>query len=153
MSIKTKLLIFALSISLIPISIITTLYYFHARSTIERQTLDLLTAVAESKRLHTMSFLEETSGRVSDFSSDGFIRDSMETIFRRETQSDTVFNLTRHLKVNKKLLDRHLVAIAVLDINGNVVASTNELWIGKDMSEENIFMSCVSKNYAETYIG
>ncbi len=153
MSIKTKLLIFALCISLIPISIITTLYYFNARSTIERQTLDWLTAVAESKKVHTLSFLDSKKGRVVDFSSDGFIRDSLEAISSSETQSPVVNTLIRHLEVNKKPLDRHITAIAVLDINGNVVASTNKLWLGKDMSKANIFMSCVTKNYGETYIG
>ena len=153
MSIKTKLLIFGLSISLIPISIITTLYYFSARSTIERQTLDWLTAVAESKKVHTLSFLDSKKGRVVDFSSDGFIRDSLEIISRRGTQSYAVPSLNRHLKVNKKSLDSHITSIAVLDINGRVVASTTEEWVGKDMSEENIFMSCVSKNYGETYTG
>ena len=153
MSIKAKLLIFTLSISLIPISIITMLYYFNARSTIEKQTLDWLTAVAESKRLHTMSFIEETGGRVGDFSSDGFIRDSLDTISRRGSQSYAVSTLNRHLEVNKKPLYRHIEAIAVLDINGNVVASTNDGWIGKDMSEEEIFLSCINKNYGETYTG
>ncbi len=153
MSIKTKLLIFALCISLIPISIITTLYYFNARSTIERQTLDWLTAVAESKKVHTLSFLDSKKGRTIDFSSDGFIRDSLEAISSSETQSPVVNTLIRHLEVNKKPLDRHITAIAVLDINGNVVASTNKLWLGKDMSKATIFMSCVTKNYGETYIG
>ncbi|MGR3292378.1 MAG: sensor histidine kinase [Candidatus Scalindua sp.] len=153
MSIKTKLLIFALCISLIPISIITTLYYFNARSTIERQTLDWLTAVAESKKVHTLSFLDSKKGRVVDFSSDGFIRDNLEMINYRGMLSHAVSDLNRHLKVNKKPLDSHITAIAVLDINGNVVASTNKLWIGKDMSEEDIFMSCVYKNYGGTYTG
>ena len=153
MSIKSKLLIFALSISLIPISIITTLYYFNARSTIERQTLDWLTAVAESKKIHTLSFLDGKRGRVVDFSSDGFIRDSLEIISSRGIQSYLVSDLNKHLKANKKTVDSHITAIAVLDIDGIVVASTNDLWAGKDMSKENIFMSCVSKNYGETYTG
>ena len=153
MSIKSKLLIFALSISLIPISIIITLSYFNARSTIERQALNWLTAVAESKKVHTLSFLDSKKGRVVDFSSDGFIRDSLETIASRGTQSDAVPSLNRHLKLNKKPLDPHIVAIAVLDINGRVVASTTEKWVGKDMSEENIFMNCINKNYGGTYVG
>ncbi|MGR3174525.1 MAG: PAS domain S-box protein [Candidatus Scalindua sp.] len=158
MSIKSKLLIFALSISLIPISIIITLSYFNARSTIERQALNWLTAIAESKKVHTLSFLDVKKGRVVDFSFDGFIRDSLETISyggyqNYGYQSYAISSLNSHLKLNKKPLDPHIVAIAVLDINGRVVASTTEKWVGKDMSEENIFMNCVSKNYGETYTG
>jgi len=145
MTIRSKLLIFALGISLIPISIITTLYYFNARRTVEQQTLSWLTAVAESKKTHTLSFLDSKKGRVVDFSSDGFIRDRLEKISIKRTRSDAISDLKRHLKVNKKSLDSQITSIAVLDINGMVVASTTEEWNGMDMSKDDIFMSCVSK--------
>jgi len=153
MTIRSKLLIFALGISLIPIFIITTLYYFNARRTVEQQTLSWLTAVAESKKTHTLSFLDSKKGRVVDFSSDGYIRDSLEKICIKETQSDAISDLKRHLKVNKKSLDSQITSIAVLDINGMVVASTTEEWNGMDMSKDDIFMSCVSKNYGESHTG
>ena len=153
MSLKTKLLIFALCISLIPISIITTLYYFNARKTIEQQTFNWLTAIAESKETHTLSFLDSKKGRTVDFSSDGFIRDSLEIISGGGTKSDAVSGLNTHLKTNKKSLDSQLTSIAILDINGRVVASTTEKWVGMDMSNEDIFRSCISKYYGEAYTG
>ena len=158
MSIKTKLLIFALSISMIPISIITTVNYINTRSTLEYHAMNKMSAIAESKKLHLLSFIDAKKGRTIDFSSDGFIRDSLETIpyggdQNYGYQSYVVSDLNRHLKVNKKTLDSHIMSIAVLDINGRVVASTTEEWVGKDMSEENIFMSCLTKNYGETYTG
>ena len=64
-SIKSKLLIFGLCISLIPIAIITTIYYLSARSVLEQQTLDEMTAIAESKRLHVMSFFETKKTRAA----------------------------------------------------------------------------------------
>ncbi len=153
MSIRTKLLIFALSISLIPISIITTLFYFHTKSTIERQTLNWLMAVAESKKNLTLSFLDSKKGRVIDFSSDGFIRDSLETISRIGKQNRDISRLNRHLKENKLSLDHQITSIAVLDINGTVVASTTDKWMGMEMSKDELFINCVSKGDAETYIG
>ncbi len=151
MSIKTKLIIFALSISLVPISIITTLYYFNVRSTIEQQELSSLTAVAELKKAHTLSLLDSKKGRVVDFSSDGLIRDIMETISLNGVQSDAVSSLTKHLKTNKKSLDSKITSIAILDTDGRVVASTTDKWVGVDMSNENIFRSCISRSYGETY--
>ena len=151
MTIRFKLLIFALCISLIPISIITALYYLNARSTVEQQTLSWLTAIAESKKTHTQSFLDSKKGRVVDFSSDGFIRDILEKIAIKGTKSDAVSALKRHLKLNKKSLDSQITSIAVLDINGVVVASTTEEWDGMDMSKDDLFTSCVSMNYGESY--
>ncbi len=153
MSIRSKLLIFALSISLVPISIITILYYFNARSAIELQAMNWLTAVAESKKIHTISFLDSKKGRVVDFSSDGFIRDSLEIISRLGDEGDAVSNLNQHIKMSKKSLDSQIAAIAVLDINGMVIASTTEEWDGIDMSKEDVFVNCLSKDYGETYTG
>ena len=153
MTIRSKFLIFAFCVSLIPISIITALYYFNARGTIEKQTLSWLTAVAESKKTHTLSFLDSKKGRVIDFGSDGFIRDSLELVSVRGLQSGACTRLIKHLKQNKKTLDSQLTSIAVLDIKGMVVASTTDEWVGMDMSSEDIFRSCVTKNYGESYTG
>ncbi len=153
MSIKAKLLIFTLSISLIPISIITTVYYLNSRSVLKNQKLQELIAIVEAKRIHIMSFMEAKEGRTIDFSSDGFTRNRLEIITRKGTQSYDISSLNRHLKVNKTPLDNHIASIAVLDISGKVVASTTEQWIGRDMSDDDIFQECKSKNYGETYTG
>jgi hypothetical protein len=94
MSIKTKLLIFALSISLIPISIITTVNYLNARSALKHHVMNEMTAIAESKKLHLFSYIDEKKGRAIDFSSDGFMRNSLETITSSGTQSHAVSRLT-----------------------------------------------------------
>jgi signal transduction histidine kinase len=152
-TIKSKLIIFALCISLIPILVITTIFYLNARSTLKNQILRELTAIAESKKIHTLSIMREKSGRTIDFSSDGFIRDSLDTISQRDYQSYAVSSLNMHLKENKKPLDPHIVAIAVVDIDGRVVSSTNEKMIGTDMSKHDIFVKSISKTYGETYVG
>ena len=74
-----------LCISFIPIMAITLVYYFTARSSFKRQVLDQLKAVAESKRLHVRTFMETKKARTADFSSDGFIRNNLETIIRENT--------------------------------------------------------------------
>jgi len=154
MSIKSKLIIFALCISLIPISIITTLYYFNVRNELKRQNLQELSAIAESKRIHVKSFMEARCERTIDFSSDGFIRKNLGMINNSKgLQNHIASRLNKHLVVNKKPLATHIAEIAILDINGKVVASTAEKWIGKDMSELELFRRCKSKNYGETYIG
>ena len=152
-SIKGKLIIFSLCISLIPIFIITVVYYLNARSTVKKQILTALTAIAESKKMHILSFMEAKKGRVIDFSSDGFIRDCVEKINSRGIQSNAFINLQRHLKKNKKPLDRHIAAITVVNPDGKVVSSTNEESIGKDMAKQEIFIKSLNNNYGETYVG
>ncbi len=139
-SIRARLIIFGLCISLIPISAITTVYYLNARRVIKRQTLDALTAVAESRGLHLREFMENRKNRTMDFSSDGFIRESLENINQQDFDENLVVEeLNTHLLVNKKPLVRSLVAIAVMDTQGKVVASTEKTLIAKDMLEQRFF--------------
>ncbi|MFQ5861658.1 MAG: HD domain-containing phosphohydrolase [Candidatus Brocadiales bacterium] len=140
-SIRGRLLIFGLCISLIPIAAITTIGYFHARSTIKRQTMEKLRAVAESRELHVLSFLAAEKNQAMAFSSDGFIRDSLERINLQGPDADlTVRELNRHLRVNKKLLvDKNLVEISVINPKGEIVSSSNEEVIGIDISSDEDF--------------
>ncbi len=79
-SMKRRLLLFALCISLTPIVIITTVYYIHARGTQRHQIFEELKAIAESKRLHILSFMETIKIQASDFSTDGFIRGRVDMV-------------------------------------------------------------------------
>lgn len=148
---KTRLLIFTLCISLIPIATITTINYFNARNAIRKQTMEWLAAITASRKAHILEALEAKRSRTIDFSSDGFIRDSLEKINRIGfiKEYDVVINLNRYLSVNKKLLDQDIVAIAVVDLDGEVVASTNNTWIGKDMSNQDVFKQGLNETYIE----
>ncbi|MFN3531260.1 MAG: PAS domain S-box protein [Candidatus Brocadia sp.] len=98
--------------------------------------------------------MERTEIRTADFSTDGFIRRCFETIIRGgNPQQDAVFRLNKYLSKRKLALNRHLMAIALVDKNGRVVSSTDERLIGKDFSRHEIFLQGIRKNYGETYIG
>lgn len=78
LSFKCKLLIFALCISLIPITALTLIYYFHSRNTLKHQILENLRAIAEAKKQHVLCSMEVIKSRTADFSTDGFIRHYLE---------------------------------------------------------------------------
>ncbi len=152
MSIKTKLLIFTISISLIPVSIITAVYYINTRSTLKNHAMDKMTAIAESKKLHLLSYVDAKKGRVIDFSSDGFLRNSLEIISSRGNQDDAVFLLNRHLKLNKMPLDPHLLGIDVVGIDGKVVASTIDASFGRKVSDYEKFQRLINGAHGVAYI-
>ncbi len=150
LSIKTKLILFALCISLIPIAVITTVYYLTARKVIRRQTFNDLSAIAEMKKRHILSFMDAKKDRAIDFSSDGLIKNNLETINKEGAISDVaVRTLSRHLMVHKKPLDRSIVAVAVVDTKGKVVAASDERFIGMNMSGHESLTLDVSKGTGE----
>ena len=154
LSIKGRLLIFSLSISLIPITIITTIYYLNVRRYLKYQILEKLRAVAESREQHILTYMKEIAARTKDFSSDGFIKNSLERIVRGGTSvQDVGIRLNKYLLKNKLPLYDCLIAIAIVDGHGKVVSSTCEKLIDEDFSDRDIFKQVISKNLGETYIG
>ena len=152
-SIKCKLVFFSLCISLIPIAVITTTYYFNARRILTRHELDEMASIVESKKRHVLCFLEARKGRVVDFSSDGFIKDSLETITHGGIRNDeAIIALSRHLSTNKMPLDHYIMAIAIVGKDGKVIASTKETIIGVDVSGREPFLEATKKSPNQAYI-
>lgn len=153
-SIKGRLLIFTLSISLIPVAAITTVYYLNARNNLKHQILEKMRAVAESRRLHVQSLLEIIKSRSIDFSTDGFIRTSVHRlVYGKTSERDAATRLSAYLSANKLPLYRHLVAIAITDTCGRVISSTNERLTGKDLSDHAVFAEGIQKKYGDAAIG
>ncbi|MBI5308304.1 MAG: PAS domain S-box protein [Planctomycetes bacterium] len=134
-SIRNRLLLFSLCISLIPSAVITSVYYFNTRHIIKKQVLDELTALADAKKQHIISCIEAKKERTRDFSSDGLITKRFEIARREGTlPGETVSALNRHLSRNKRTLDPSLLGIAITDMGGTIIASTNERFIGANIA-------------------
>ncbi|MDO8140662.1 MAG: hypothetical protein Q6358_04110, partial [Candidatus Brocadiales bacterium] len=72
-SLKGKLILLLLAVSLVPIAIIGYMSYLSGKTTIQRQFLDSLTTIVESKETAITLYLKSKTGKVLDFSSDGLI--------------------------------------------------------------------------------
>ncbi len=153
-SVKIRLLTFILCVSLLPITIITTLYYLSARSALKNQIIEELRVVTGSRRLRILSFMETKQTRTLDFSSDGLIRESLKQIYSAASPGkDVVVQLNKHLIKNKIPLDCNLLSIILVDKHGKIVSSTHERLIGDDLSNQDIFIRGLKKGYGEVYVG
>ncbi len=153
LSIKNKLFVLSLCSSLIPIAVISGVYYLTVSRTLKYQTFEQLKAVAASTRHHVRTFMETKKIRTADFSSDGYIRNSLETIIRGNVVKQRYsVKLNRYLSKKKLPLDSHLMAIAIVGRDGKVISSTNKKLIGKDVSDQEVFSHGKSMGYGTTYI-
>lgn len=81
-----------------------------------------LTTAIELIEDNTASFFENESIRVSDWSSDGFIRDTTEQIVNGRSGLDLV--LAEYIKTKKMPLDQYVLAVEVVDEKGNLMSAT-----------------------------
>ena len=154
-SIKGRLLLFSLCISLIPIAIITTVYYLTARNTLERQTLAWLSAIAESRKAHLLEFIKGQKGIVEvhshELSGNKPLIQALEKIKRGEPVGKDIFIAhSKHLREEMETFS-HTLGITIMGMNGRVVTSTHETMIGRDLSDKEVFTKGSLDTHVELY--
>lgn len=137
-SIKTKLLIIFLTVGLLSVGVFGYLSVQSERSNLEKEITGKLLFLADAKEGQVFAYLDGLESRTLDFSSDGFIRDSLKEIVKTDSKQ-AVEVLNNHLVVNKKSLDPTLLGILIVDSKGKVVAATDAEEIGADESEDEYF--------------
>lgn len=112
-----------------------------------------MSLIAESKKTHLHTALNAKKGRTVDFSSDGFIRDTLEKINEDNRSRDRLItSLNNHLTKHKRPLDPYISDIAVLNTTGTVVASTNQRWIGQRYAGTPLFTNGMKASYGDATV-
>lgn len=137
LSLKKKALLGIIFV-LLPIFITFLIVYNQNRTYLKQRILDTLTVIAESYEGQVYQFLEKAKMRAQDFASDGFIRTQLQKVVSGNVSA--VSKLNKHLVKNKLPLDKTIYAIAILSLEGRVIASTYISEIGRDYSHESFFI-------------
>ncbi len=139
-SLRSKLILLLLGVSLIPIAFVGYMSYLSGKTTIQKQFQNSLTTIVESRETSIILYLKTKAGKVQDFSSDGLIRDSLEKINQKVPDTKRLSDdLNKHLLENKKPLDPDCCDISILNLEGRVAASTDKGKIGGDKSDDDYF--------------
>ena len=143
MKFTVKLVVAFVLTALIPVATLGYLSYSSAKAALQNQALEDLTLIADAREGQLYSFFELIEGRVMDFSSDGFIRDTTEAMLTLDAHNPLFAKLQKslnaHLKRNKMPLDRSIRLISVADVTGKVIGSTYDREIGDDESKHEYF--------------
>lgn len=144
--IGTKLIAFMILLSVIPLVITGFLVFYQSKNALEKQIFDDLQALASSKQGQIFAYLDGVESRTKDFSSDGFIRDSLREIIGSRSP-DAAAALDRHLIYNKKSLDENIIGIFIIDRDGTIVSSTDAAEIGDNEADDGYFQQGLLKMY------
>ncbi len=140
-SLMTKLILLFMAVSLIPVAILGYLSYSTGKAVMQRQFIDSLTTIADSREVAIVHYLQGKEGRALDFSSDGFIRDTLEDMNQKKPEAKTLGEeLNQHLLENKKPLDPECQETFVVNLEGKVIASSEKDNVGKDKSGDECFV-------------
>jgi len=152
LKIAQKFLIYFLLVAIISIFATGYLSYKTAEEALRTQVLSDLSLVAEAKKYHLLDFLKYSQIRAIDFSSDGFIRDSVKDVLISQDK-EIIEDLNQHLIKNKITLDKSIYGINILDLHGKVIASTLSSEIGHNESDHIFFTKAKELDYGQSYFG
>jgi len=153
--ISTKLSGFVILISVIPLVAISIPPSSIYRENLIQQVYVDMVLLIESKESQIFQYIDALVERTVDFSSDGYIRDSLSVInshsFIDENNQENLYKVTSelnsHLVKNKKSLDNYITDILILNPEGVVVASTNVTEISEDKSNNEYYIKGLISPY------
>lgn len=149
---------FIVAFGVIFLTISISVFYFllnDTENTLKKQISEDLTVLAETQEGYVLTFLEQVKGRVADFSSDGLIRNFTEEVVNSKKPSKEMASaFNAHLKNNKQSVDNTIMGILIIDMNGNVVAATDEKEVGEEEAGEFYFeeMKGMNLEYGNVYL-
>lgn len=148
----TKIWLAFFVVVLVPGLAMGWLIYFTEKQNYEERVKDDLLILAEAQDAAISGFWEKERGRVADFASDGFIRDSLAAMVAEKKGAITGEALADYLVKNKQALDKDIFEIEVVDKNGIVRSAVNTAEIGEDYSEMLFFKPTMALPYGQAYI-
>lgn len=149
---STKLLATFLFISLVTSAATGAFVYVFEKRNLENETVNNLFLFNEARAILVQSYLNQQISRAIDFSSDGFIRDSLERL-AAGPNAEATKALNEHLIKNKFPIDKELFEIEILDNKGIVMAAINTDEIGEDYSEVDFFKKACELDYGGACLG
>jgi len=120
-SLRSKLTTALIFVSIVPLLVLSTLFFIGSEKALKRSTLDQLSISAEYKVGEIHLFLETLKTNTIDFSSDGFIKNELQKITNENNSAQALNN---HLQTNKLPTQTDLVIIDVVNTEGKIVSST-----------------------------
>jgi hypothetical protein len=142
-SIRRKLLFWLLVIAIVP-SVFTGFFgYKIGRNILEEYVYKQLSVTAKGIRDEIDSFLKIKKERVIGFSSDGFIRDQTERIGHSGKVDYLMADLSNHLAKNKVHLDADILETFVMDMHGEVIASSKPRHIALKTPDADYFVNAM----------
>ncbi|HJW85910.1 MAG TPA: ATP-binding protein [Candidatus Brocadiaceae bacterium] len=130
-----KLLLYILALSLIPALILSYIYYVHSKRLLEIELFNELSLIGDALAEHIDAFLHNGENSAKHFSSDGFIRDRMESMVTTSENITISKELSKYLEYKTKLEPRFRETFTI-NQKGIVVASSYLPQVGVNLSED-----------------
>ena len=128
---SVKLILFAISIGVIPILLLSYVFIFELEKNVLNETQNELELLADAQEGAVLIFLDDLKNQVINFSTDRFIQSSVGSTVNED--GGTALN---EYLAKKLATSDDLVGINILNLEGTIIASTDQEEIGSQEPDE-----------------
>lgn len=147
MSIRARLTLAFLAISLVPLAVVSIISWTTARRSVRAEVLDHLESVATVQAHRLEAIVNQNLERLSLVASRTQLRICLDR-YSRERQMADVENMNQILTDALDSIPA-FEAISVLDLNGVVVAATEPARIGEELADSEVFIRGLEERVAD----
>lgn len=159
MKLKSKFILFFFIFFVLLFGSLTFYLNTYLKNYFKARTIDTLQFIAVTSEGAYFSFIEALKTRTINWSSDGYIRNTVEEILNAkaeknfEKQKELTKDIELYLKEKKIVYDSSVIIIDILDRDGIVIASSLAERIGGNESDENIrFHESIVSEFGEVFV-
>lgn len=153
-SLKSKLIVLFLLVSLVPIAIIGYVSYSSGKATIQKQFLDNLTAIAKSRENNVLTHLRRRMEQIEILAANELVQTLIEGWNKKE-KGETVDEAALQKKADNfievELPEYHDITTfydyTFIGESGKVYFSTDKSIVGEDMSGDEIFQRGLKEKF------
>ncbi len=135
-----KLITLLLGVSVIPVLIIGVLGFQFGKQALHDQIIESYTAISEGREATIIQFLHEKRVLVESMAADGIIEDGVQQFAVKRENSALSVKLGEYISNEKMSIDKSVIGILILSLDGKVIAATDRLELGRDYGRDPSFL-------------
>ncbi|MDD5634918.1 MAG: methyl-accepting chemotaxis protein [Candidatus Omnitrophica bacterium] len=140
-SMKAKLVVLFLVISLVPVVVVGGVSYFSAERALKQGFEESFKAIAQAREEALLRFMRTKVKLTKSFGIDFFTRETLEKIEQASPEAARLIEqLDKYLLEQKEYVDIDINALNIMNMDGKIVASTDEGALGSDKSQDDYFV-------------
>lgn len=126
------------------------LSYYLNESVLKKQISNNIMAIAEAEEGAVYGFLEQAQSSARYMASDKLVQNTLAAVL--EGKTDQLVALSDHLVKRKLPVSDSFIAISIVGLDGVVLASTYDKYIGANESNGDYYQEGKKKVYGESYV-
>lgn len=133
---EKRMLIWVFTLVIVPLGLINFVTYYEGKKIITEQNYTTFNVMRDSLKIKLLLFIENKKNRITDFTSDRFLRDILIKLDKNPGRIDLIDILSQNMIIDKASKDTDIFDILIFNKSGKLLSSTQDLSVRDEKSQD-----------------